>query len=48
MNAKRKGSDGERDAAGRVPVVVFRGNREPWRVVLKLEDFLKLTKEAKQ
>lgn len=35
----------ERDAAGRVPVVAFRGNREPWRVVLRLEDFLKLTVE---
>lgn len=38
----------ERDAAGRVPVVVFRGNREPWRVVLRLEDFLQLTKEAEK
>lgn len=29
-----------RDAAGRVPVVVHRKNREPWLITLKLDDFL--------
>lgn len=32
----------ERDAAGRVPVVIHRRNREPWRVTLNLSDWLKL------
>lgn len=34
----------ERDAAAFLdgaPTVVFRSNREPWRIVLRLEDFLK-------
>lgn len=30
----------ERDAAGRVPVVVHRRNREPWLITLKLADYL--------
>jgi Holliday junction resolvase len=28
------------------PVVVFRRSRQPWRVTLKLDDFLELVKEA--
>lgn len=36
------------DAAGRVPVVAHRRNREPWLVTMKLEDFLKMTHEGGQ
>ena len=32
----------ERDAAGRVPVVIHRRNREPWRVTMNLCDWLRL------
>lgn len=33
----------ETDApAGRVPVVAFRQSRQPWRVVVSLEEFLRL------
>ena len=28
------------DAAGKIPVVAHRRNREPWLVTLKLDDFL--------
>jgi hypothetical protein len=31
-------------AAGMVPVVVYRQSREPWRVVLRLDDLLRLLK----
>jgi len=30
----------ERDAGDRIPVVVFRKSREPWRVILRLDDWL--------
>jgi len=29
-------------ANGDIPILFFRRNREPWRVVLELEDFLRL------
>jgi hypothetical protein len=29
-------------AAGTVPVVVYRQSREPWRVILRLDDLLRL------
>lgn len=32
----------ELQADGKVPVVVYRRSRQPWRVVLRLEDFLEL------
>lgn len=33
----------EQEAApGAVPLVVYRQNREPWRVILRLEDLLRL------
>jgi Holliday junction resolvase len=31
-------------AAGMVPVVVYRQNREPWRVVVRLDDLIRLLK----
>lgn len=31
----------ERDAAGRIPCVVHRRNRQPWLITLTLTDFLK-------
>lgn len=30
---------------GEIPVVAFRRNGKPWRVVLRLEDFIKLSRE---
>ena len=33
-----------RDAASKVPVVIHRRSREPWVVILRLEDFLNLIK----
>ena len=30
---------------GEIPVVAFRRNGKPWRVILKLEDFIKLARE---
>lgn len=30
----------ERDAAGRIPVVMHRRNREPWYITMRLSDFL--------
>ena len=32
----------ERQADGRPALVIYRRSREPWRVVLRLEDFLRL------
>lgn len=32
----------ELQADGKIPVVVYRKSRSPWRVVLRLEDFLEL------
>ena len=40
----------ERDAAAMmdgIPCVVFRSNREPWRVCLRLDDFLKFYEGGK-
>ena len=34
-------SQAEGDCNGRIPVVVFRKSREPWRVILRLDDFLR-------
>lgn len=36
----------ERDAKGRVPVVAYRRNREPWRAVVPLEWLLALLRDA--
>jgi hypothetical protein len=30
---------------GEIPVVAFRRNGKPWRVVLRMEDFIKLARE---
>lgn len=30
---------------GEIPVVAFRRNGKPWRVILKLDDFIKLARE---
>lgn len=37
----------EKDAGDRVPVVVWRSNGEPWRVILRAEHFLHLIGEAR-
>lgn len=34
-------------AAGTIPVVIHRRNREPWRITLRLEDFFRLAKGAR-
>ena len=34
----------ERDAAGRIPVVMHRRNRQPWYITMGLKDFLKVVK----
>lgn len=36
----------ERDAGDRIPAVVFRRSREPWRIVLPLDAFLSLYNDA--
>jgi len=36
----------EEQAKKRVPLVVFRRSREPWRVCLRFDDFLALIEEA--
>ena len=39
-------SQAKRDAGtGNIPVVAFRSNRQPWRVILDADDFLALLKE---
>lgn len=35
----------ERDAAGKIPVVIHRRNRRPWYITLKLSDFLQGVKQ---
>lgn len=34
----------ERDAAGKIPTVIHRQNRRPWRITLNLSDFLQVVK----
>lgn len=38
----------ERDAAGKIPVVIHRQNRRPWRITLNLSDFLKVVKNIER
>ena len=35
----------ERDCGGKIPVVMTRQNGEPWRVILRAEDFFKMWRE---
>lgn len=35
----------QRDAVGKIPVVIHRRNRQPWLITLKLSDFLKEVKQ---
>ena len=42
LNIGEAMSQAERDAAGRVPVVAHRRNRQPWLVTLHLTDWLAL------
>lgn len=35
----------EAEAEGKPALLIFRRSREPWRVVLKLEDFLRMVEE---
>ena len=40
LNISEAMRQAERDAAGRIPVVIHRRNREPWLITLKLADYL--------
>lgn len=40
LNITNAMKQAERDAAGKVPLVIHRRNREAWRVTLNLSDFL--------
>jgi len=40
LNVTEAMHQSEHDAAGRVPVVIHRRNREPWLITMKLSDYL--------
>ena len=48
LNLEEAMQQAEADAAGRVPVVVHRRNRRPWRVTLNLHDWLAAQKKPRQ
>lgn len=48
LNLEEAMQQAEADAAGRVPVVVHRRNRRPWRVTLNLSDWLAAQKKPRQ
>lgn len=37
-------SQAERDAGGKTPVVAFRRSRQPWRVIVPADEYLRLKK----
>ncbi|NLO85348.1 MAG: hypothetical protein GX096_07965 [Clostridiales bacterium] len=48
FNAYEAISQAERDANGlNVPIVAHRRNRKPWLIVMKLDDFMKLERNAR-
>ena len=42
LNVGEAMNQAERDAAGRVPILAHRRNRQPWLVTMHLDDWLRI------